>query len=148
MEENVFAYCPKCATVLLGHITNGVFQEKQCCCCGNQLQPSNVYPNHFDTLEEKKNAIKQLEQDIKNSSTFDETAYKIRLEKLSKIEKEYEYAPQNQSTQQNIPKCPTCGSTNVHKISVGSKVVGFATVGVFSSNLGKTMKCDNCGYKW
>lgn len=51
-------------------------------------------------------------------------------------------------TPQNIPKCPTCGSTNVEKISTAKKAFGFAMVGLFSSNLGKTMHCKNCGYKW
>ena len=50
--------------------------------------------------------------------------------------------------QQNTPKCPTCGSTNIEKISAGKKAIGFVAVGVFSSNLGKTMHCKNCGYKW
>lgn len=48
----------------------------------------------------------------------------------------------------NEPKCPTCGSTNVHKISTGKKALGFVTVGIFSSNFGKTMECKQCGYKW
>lgn len=48
----------------------------------------------------------------------------------------------------NLPKCPTCNSTNIEKISTGKKLVGFAAVGVFSSNFGKSMKCKNCGYKW
>lgn len=48
----------------------------------------------------------------------------------------------------NTPKCPTCGSTNVSKISTAKKAFGFAAVGVFSSNFGKTMKCKNCGHKW
>ena len=48
----------------------------------------------------------------------------------------------------NIPQCPTCRSTNVNKISTVKKAAGFLTVGVFSSNLGKTMECKNCGYKW
>lgn len=48
----------------------------------------------------------------------------------------------------HIPTCPTCGSTNVSKITTTSKVVGFAAVGVFSSNFGKTMHCKQCGYKW
>ena len=51
-------------------------------------------------------------------------------------------------TLQNTPKCPTCGSTNVEKISTAKKAFGFAMVGLFSSNLGKTMECRNCGYKW
>lgn len=48
----------------------------------------------------------------------------------------------------NIPKCPTCGSPDVEKISLTSKVVGGALFGLFSSNVRKTMHCKNCGYKW
>lgn len=48
----------------------------------------------------------------------------------------------------NIPKCPTCGSERVEKISVGSKVVGGAMFGLFSSNVRKSYRCKNCGYKW
>lgn len=48
----------------------------------------------------------------------------------------------------NIPRCPTCSSTKVKKISTASKAIGFAMVGIFSSNLGKQMQCENCGYKW
>ena len=46
------------------------------------------------------------------------------------------------------PKCPTCQSTDVEKISLTSKVVGGALFGLFSSNVRKTMHCKNCGYKW
>ena len=48
----------------------------------------------------------------------------------------------------NKPKCPTCGSTNVKKISTGKKAIGFATVGIFSSNFGKTYECLHCKHKW
>ena len=48
----------------------------------------------------------------------------------------------------NIPKCPTCGSTNIKPISTTKKAIGFVTFGVFSNNFGKTMECKNCGYKW
>ena len=53
-----------------------------------------------------------------------------------------------QAQRANVPKCPTCGSTNVERISTAQKAFGFALVGLFSSNLGKTMHCKNCGYKW
>ena len=49
---------------------------------------------------------------------------------------------------QYVPKCPTCGSPDVEKISLTSKVVGGALFGLFSSNVRKTMRCKNCGYKW
>lgn len=52
----------------------------------------------------------------------------------------------NQS--QNIPKCPTCGSTNIEKISIGKKAFGGAMFGIFSSDIRNTMHCKNCGAKW
>lgn len=52
------------------------------------------------------------------------------------------------SQQQTGPRCPTCGSTRVKKISLSSKVVGGAMVGLFSSNIRNTFKCESCGYKW
>lgn len=48
----------------------------------------------------------------------------------------------------NVPKCPTCGSTNVHPISAGKKAMGFLMVGVFSKNFGKNYECDDCKYRW
>lgn len=51
-------------------------------------------------------------------------------------------------TQPNTPKCPTCGSTKVHKIGVMERGVSVGLFGLFSSKIGKTMKCNNCGYKW
>ena len=51
-------------------------------------------------------------------------------------------------TTPNVPKCPTCGSTKVHPISAGKKAIGFAMVGIFSKNFGKSYECDNCKYRW
>ena len=52
------------------------------------------------------------------------------------------------SQEQNIPKCPTCGSTNIKKISAGSRWLSTGLFGISSSKLGKSMECRNCGYKW
>lgn len=49
---------------------------------------------------------------------------------------------------QNKPKCPTCNSTNIEKISLGKKAVGGFMFGLFSSDVRKSMHCKNCGYKW
>ncbi len=49
----------------------------------------------------------------------------------------------------NVPKCPTCSSTKVEKISLKSKVGAGLLVGVFAlGKISKTFKCNNCGYKW
>ncbi len=52
------------------------------------------------------------------------------------------------TTTAQIPRCPTCGSTNVKKISLTSKAFGGAVFGLFSSNVRNTFKCEDCGYKW
>lgn len=49
----------------------------------------------------------------------------------------------------NIPKCPTCGSRDVEKISGESKVGKAILFGVFALGaIGKTYKCNNCGHQW
>ena len=48
----------------------------------------------------------------------------------------------------NMPKCPTCGSLNVEKISTGKKIFGGVIFGLFSSDVRNTMHCKNCGAKW
>mgnify|MGYP002715360089 CR=1 FL=1 len=48
----------------------------------------------------------------------------------------------------NVPKCPTCQSTKVLKISMSSKVFSGIAIGLFSSKIRNTFECKNCGYKW
>lgn len=48
----------------------------------------------------------------------------------------------------NKPKCPTCGSTRVKKISTTSKVAGAAMFGLLSKTARSQFKCEQCGYKW
>lgn len=55
---------------------------------------------------------------------------------------------QNRVVEDSVPKCPTCGSKNIEKISLTKKAIGGAMFGLFSSNVRKTMCCKNCGYKW
>ena len=49
----------------------------------------------------------------------------------------------------NKPKCPTCGNTNLHKISSVGKAAKVGLLGIFwAGDLGKTWKCNNCGSKF
>lgn len=47
-----------------------------------------------------------------------------------------------------IPKCPVCGSGNISKIGAFSRVMSTAFLGLASSKIGKTHKCNNCGTTW
>lgn len=49
----------------------------------------------------------------------------------------------------NIPKCPICSSTKIHKISLTNKAVSALTFGVLAAgHVSKTYKCDTCGAKF
>lgn len=44
-----------------------------------------------------------------------------------------------------VPKCPTCSSKEIEKISAGSKLA--ASV-LWGDTLTRTFKCKKCGHKW
>lgn len=46
------------------------------------------------------------------------------------------------------PKCPTCQSTNIQRISTTSKMFDIMLVGHFSRAARSQFKCNNCGYMW
>ena len=50
--------------------------------------------------------------------------------------------------ERNLPKCPTCSSTNIEKISSFDKTAGAVMFGLFSKTARSQFKCRNCGYKW
>ena len=58
------------------------------------------------------------------------------------------YAKQNAQKFSTGPKCPTCGSTNIRKISTGERMVSVGMLGLFSKKINKSFKCNKCGYTW
>ena len=140
-------YCPKCGNIIIPPEN-----DKKCNYCGEECLPTHISTSdvlHHD-WEKLPNQI-ILEEYVKPNPLFDEELYNKRIV----LEKRQQEATSNrlrmekrQAQRANVPKCPTCGSTNVEKISMTKKAFGFAMVGLFSSNLGKTMHCKNCGYKW
>jgi len=65
---------------------------------------------------------------------------------LARVQARSTSSSSTQST--NIPKCPTCGSTDIKKISGTKRWLGTGLFGLASSDLGKTMQCNSCGYKF
>lgn len=56
---------------------------------------------------------------------------------------------QKQQQESNVPRCPTCGSTNLKKISGLSKAGSVALWGVFAAGrTSKTWHCNKCGAEW
>lgn len=142
-------YCEKCGRFVLLELDKG---EHICDCCDNivKLVPEEYLASRFSIKKDLEEEF--IEKYIKSSLEFDQYLFDHREEILSKKNAEYNRAmsivDNARAGKSNVPKCPTCNSTNIQKISTAKKATGFALVGVFSSNFGKTMECKNCGYKW
>ena len=125
-EENKSKFCPHCnSELVISELTYEEYQTlpktKRCKKCKRK------YPKLFIKCPKCNQQLIKLSTENKNATQ------QIR---------------QCNETQQNIPKCPTCQSTNIEKISDVKKAAGFLTVGVFSKNFGKTYHCKNCDYRW
>lgn len=47
-----------------------------------------------------------------------------------------------------IFECPCCHSTNTSKIGTVNRAVSVGMLGLASSKIGKTHKCNDCGSTW
>lgn len=61
---------------------------------------------------------------------------------------EYQISKNGQTPENNTPKCPTCGSTNIKKISSTAKVTNTVLFGIFGNKRKKQYHCESCGYEW
>ena len=54
-----------------------------------------------------------------------------------------------QQDSSNVPKCPTCGSTNLSKVSATSKAGSVALFGIFAmGKVSKQWHCNDCKSEW
>ena len=77
----------------------------------------------------------------------DPIEYQLKISQFKTQVQQQEQA-QKSRVESNIPKCPTCGSTNIKPISGTKRWLTAGLFGLASSNVGKSMECKACGYKW
>lgn len=109
--------------------------------------------DYYKSLSEKlygnyKHWYEFLIPEIKANKEFDE-------QKFNRIDPDETYKPtfkistySDTSNFQGSPRCPICGSTNIQKISGTKKAASAILFGIFSTNIGKTFECKNCGMKF
>lgn len=129
-------YCLNCNNIL----SYNEEDLKQCCLCKQK-----------NTVIELELTLEDWSKILKISKDIDFLLAMDKLKKENIIEFNLKLSQFNSSSQQidnNIPKCPTCNSTNIKKISTTKRLINTNLFGLASSNIGKTMQCENCGYKW
>ena len=149
MSQNLLV-CQHCQTYFFTDL-----EEMNCCPhCNSQLEISDItYENYksMPKVKKCKNCKRKYPKIFIKCPKCNQQLIKLSTEnkqldkQVNEIRKEIQ---EHQEKQQNTPKCPTCGSTNVRPISATKKATGFVLAGVFSSNFGKSYECENCNYKW
>jgi hypothetical protein len=142
--------CPKCEYELF-------LNDKKCPICGT------IYPEHLNLKRDpayhealkKKEILKQKVDPPKpNLIACPDCDNQVSFRAIScphcgcPIAEVPPKKPSSLQTEHQ-PKCPTCGSINIEKISLKSKLGMTALVGVFAiGHIAKTFKCNSCGAKW
>lgn len=137
----IMRYCPKCGDITIPSST-------KCTFCGHDTLETKY--TFKECLEDTSIRKKIKEEYIDNSPEFDEELAKKREEENDKVihgsmTKEEKTVLQDMGAipNNNIPKCPKCGSTAV---STGAR--GFSIVTGFIGSGQTVNRCGNCGHKW
>ncbi len=127
MERKFVYFCPNCNEYRKYNPNQS--NKFICKICGNKM----LYKGMEDKDERKQLKKIYIQNELEKEK-----------EKITKKEVIY---PSSQP-EENIPKCPTCGSTNIKRISGTKRWLTTGLFGLASSDIGKTMVCKNCGYKF
>lgn len=146
----ILCYCEKCGQIndISGKKSNNLINVN-CTGCGKvgYLKPvPEEYLNNSGRGIKTGLHDKFKENVIKSSLNFDQECWDRRVEIIYKHNDEL--LKNDKVRQGNVPKCPTCQSTNLKKISITSKTVNTALFGLFGTKRHKTFHCNSCGYEW
>ncbi len=148
--ENFEYICPKCGETDVGFPTNEIHY---CRFCKTQLIETKY--NTKETMEHIKNGTysdfeaRLFNEYVKDNPLYDpDEATRSYAKRQAAHQRQEAQYRQEREAADKTPKCPNCKSTNICKIGTVERGVSVATFGLFSGKLGKTMKCNKCGYKW
>lgn len=144
-------YCKKCGRIIF------LFDswERVCDCCKSDVypMPEQYLSSEFSINEDLKE--KFVNEYIKGSAEFDQHLYEDREKNAIQHANDFEkynsaldHGKAIFEEQARTPKCPSCGSANISKIGTLNRMVSIGFLGLASSKIGKTHKCNNCGTTW
>ena len=148
-------FCNKCYE---NHINNGMCNHgyfwclkqgvEYCPICADKLENIDFPFEDLKILTSISNDVR-LYQSMIQLYNDDIIEYELKMSQFRTQYKQQKSAKQNQTQQSdNRIKCPTCGSTNVQKISASKKAAGAIGFGLFSKTARSQFECMDCKYKW
>lgn len=110
--------------------------------CGHELIDINLSKEDYKILTSISNDVDFIESMIRLHDS-DPIEYQLKLSQFKANLSQTKAVEEN-----SVPKCPTCNSTKLSKISSLSKASSVVMFGLLSQKVKKTWHCDNCGYEW
>lgn len=125
--------CPMCNTII--HTVESKYDRGYY--INKSKEQYSIPDNYWEVLHETEIATNPL---------FNQAEYE-RVKDMPWKRKDDSY-PKETSSNPNVPRCPTCQSTNIKKISVAKRATHGFAFGIFSKTAFSQFQCNNCGYKW
>ena len=153
-------YCTDCGN---GQVIKGTLFKSRTTLPIEDVVYTSQYPRqYYENLSiEKYGTIDKwydvfVEIELSKQPSFSMEKYKISLPLMKEraerrkemAEHPEKYAPKKVTINVNEPKCPTCNSTNIKKISITKRAVHGYAFGLLSKTARSQFECKNCGYKW
>lgn len=143
-DFNHLKICPKCANTNSSRMPDILPVNLKCRHCGTQVVQTDIPLNGLNGKfknEDEKEYMGAIANKYGGNQFSPEEYDKWVIEINKQISNPTPQSP-------NTPKCPTCGSTNIQKISATKKAAGAIGFGLFSKTAKSQFECKNCGYKW
>lgn len=117
----------------------------KCVVCGRNLINTALTVDEYSILEGITNEVSLFDamDDLKQKDPIE---FQLKMSQFKTQLQQQESS--NPTEEDNIPHCPTCGSTDIQKISGAKRWLSTGLFGLASSDIGKSMCCKKCGYKW
>lgn len=137
-------WCPKCHNIFDDKFDRENKQCKQCNSFDTVCIPDDLSMTMGEfIIIAKISTDKDFCQAIVNLKEKDPIEYQLKLSQFKT-----QVQQQKQQQESTVPRCPTCSSTNLKKISGLSKAGSVAMWGLLSQKVKKTYHCNKCGYEW
>lgn len=129
------------------------YENKQCNFCDYSNFTEFLFEDINDNYwaKKKNEQIRADQASLYGNPEFSLRHYNKRLKEEQRRKDHSFYLNQQRAKNPpsgNVLKCPTCGSTNVDKISTLNRAVSIGFLGLASDKIGKQFSCKDCGYKW